>query len=124
LAKRPVPRRLALRAVDHAVWPAAFSAFVLGVAASNMKGTDVFRRPVDPRSTNSRRSIMSVAKVTEIIASSNKSFEDAIEQGVARAAKTLQNVKSAWVKSHQVEVENGKITEYRVTLKVVFVLND
>ena len=67
---------------------------------------------------------MSVAKVSEIIASSNTSFEDAVAQGVARATKTLQNVRSAWVKSHQVEVENGKIVEYRVTLKVVFVLTD
>lgn len=67
---------------------------------------------------------MSVAKVSEIIASSNTSFEDAVAQGVARATKTLENVRSAWVKSHQVEVENGKIVEYRVTLKVVFVLND
>jgi flavin-binding protein dodecin len=67
---------------------------------------------------------MSVAKVSEIIASSSTSFEDAVAQGVARATKTLENVRSAWVKSHQVEVENGKIVEYRVTLKVVFVLND
>ena len=67
---------------------------------------------------------MSVAKVSEIIASSDKSFEDAVEQGVARANKTLQNVTGAWVKGQKVEVENGKITQYRVTLKVVFILND
>jgi dodecin len=67
---------------------------------------------------------MSVARVTEIISSSNKSFEDAIEQGVQRACKTLDNVKSAWVKEQQVKVETGKILEYRVTLMVTFVLKD
>ncbi len=67
---------------------------------------------------------MSVAKVSEIIASSSKSFEDAVQLGVERANKTLENVKGAWVKDHQVVVENGKIAEYRVTLKVTFVLND
>ncbi|HEX4934198.1 MAG TPA: dodecin family protein [Gemmatimonadaceae bacterium] len=67
---------------------------------------------------------MSVAKVTEIIASSKKSFEDAIEQGVARAHKTLRNVKGAWVQDMKVDCEKGKITAYRVTLKVTFVLTD
>lgn len=66
---------------------------------------------------------MSVAKVTEIIASSSKSFEDAVDQGVERASKTLKNVSSAWVKDQNVSVENGKVTEYRVVLKVTFVLN-
>ena len=67
---------------------------------------------------------MSVAKVSEIIASSGKSFEDAVKQGVVRANKTLQNVTGAWVKDQKVKVENGKITEYRVTLKIIFILND
>ena len=67
---------------------------------------------------------MSVAKVTEIIASSPKSFEAAINEGVARANKTLENVKGAWVKDQKVVVENGKVAEYRVTLRVTFVLND
>jgi dodecin len=67
---------------------------------------------------------MSVAKVTEIIAASPKSFEDALQVGVARANKTLQNVKSAWVEDQKVVIENGKIIEYRVTLKVTFVLKD
>ncbi|MGE5800609.1 MAG: dodecin family protein [Syntrophaceae bacterium] len=67
---------------------------------------------------------MSVAKVTEIIAESPKSFEDAIESGIARANKTLQNLKSAWVKDQKVVIENGKIVEYRVGLKVAFVLKD
>lgn len=67
---------------------------------------------------------MSIAKVTEVIASSEKSFEDAITQGIVRANKTLENVSGAWVKSQQVEVENGTIKAYKVTLKIVFVLND
>jgi len=67
---------------------------------------------------------MSVAKVTEIIASSSKSFDDAVEQGVKRADKTLKNIKSAWVKEQKVMVSDGKVTEYRVTMKVSFVLKD
>ncbi len=67
---------------------------------------------------------MSVAKVTEIISSSKKSFEDAIEKGVSRAHKTLDNVKGAWVKEQKVEVDGGKIVEYRVNLLVTFVLKD
>ena len=65
---------------------------------------------------------MSVAKVIEIIATSKDSFEDAIKQGVARASDTIKGVAAAWVKDHSVEVTNGKVTEYRVTLKVTFVL--
>lgn len=65
---------------------------------------------------------MSVARVTEIISSSAKSFDDAVENGVERAAQTLKNVKSAWVQDQNVVVENGKISEYRVVLKVTFVL--
>lgn len=67
---------------------------------------------------------MSVAKVTEIIASSKKGFDDAVQNGVERADKTLKNISSAWVKDQSVQVENGKITEYRVVLKVTFVLKD
>ena len=65
---------------------------------------------------------MSVARVTEIIASSPKSFEDAVKVGVKRACKTLKNVKGAWVKSQKVVVDDDKITEYRVNLEVTFVL--
>jgi hypothetical protein len=64
----------------------------------------------------------SVARVTEIIASSKKSFDDALESGVKRATKTLKNVAGAWVASQDVVVTKGKITEYRVRLKVTFVL--
>ena len=67
---------------------------------------------------------MSVARVTEIIAASPKSFEDAVLVGVARANKTLQNVKSAWIEDQKVEIVDGKITEFRVALKVTFVLTD
>ncbi|MEM0976961.1 MAG: dodecin family protein [Pseudomonadota bacterium] len=67
---------------------------------------------------------MSVARVTEIIASSKKSFEDATEEGIKRATKTLKNVSGAWVQDQKVVVEDGKISEYRVTLKVTFVLED
>jgi flavin-binding protein dodecin len=67
---------------------------------------------------------MSVAKVTELIASSPESFEDAVRRGIARAAKTLHHVESAWVKEMKVVVKDGKVTEYRVDLKVTFVLKD
>lgn len=65
---------------------------------------------------------MSVARVTEIIASSPKSFEDAVNAGIKRACKTLKNVKGAWVKSQKVVVDDDKIVEYRVNLEVTFVL--
>jgi dodecin len=67
---------------------------------------------------------MSVAKITEIQSSSTKSFEDAIQNGIARAEKTLRNLSGAWIKSQKVVIEKGKITEYRVLLKVTFVLQD
>jgi flavin-binding protein dodecin len=66
----------------------------------------------------------SIARVTEIISSSDKSFEDAIEKGVARAVKTLKNVEGAWVKEQKVIVKDGKIAQFRVDLKVTFILND
>ena len=65
---------------------------------------------------------MSVAKVTEITCSSPKSFEDAIDTAIERADKTLDKVKGAWVSEMKVEVEDGKVTAYRVNLKVTFVL--
>ncbi len=68
---------------------------------------------------------MSVAKVSEIIASSPKGFDDAIKAGIARAQKTLKNVKSAWVENQQVELDDkGQISAYRVQLKITFVLED
>jgi hypothetical protein len=67
---------------------------------------------------------MSVARVTEITASSEKSFDDAMRLGVARANKTLENVKGAWIKSQKIVVVDGKIAEFRVTMKVTFVLKN
>ena len=65
---------------------------------------------------------MAVARVTEIIASSKKGFDDAVEVGVARAAKTLKNLTGAWVQDYKVVIEKGKIVEWRVGLKVTFIL--
>jgi len=68
---------------------------------------------------------MSVARITEIKASSPTSFDDAVREGVARAVKTLKHVKSAWVQNQDVRVdEDGNIAEYRVQLKVTFILED
>ncbi|HJZ74103.1 MAG TPA: dodecin family protein [Vicinamibacterales bacterium] len=66
---------------------------------------------------------MSVARVVEISSTSPKSFEDAIIQGIDRANKTLRNVKSAWVKEQEAEVNDGKVVAYKVNLKVTFVLD-
>lgn len=65
---------------------------------------------------------MSIARVTEISATSPKSFDDAVAQGVTRASQTLRNVKSAWVKEQSVTVENDTITHYQVNLMITFVL--
>ena len=67
---------------------------------------------------------MSVARVTEITASSTKSFDDAVQIGIDRANKTLKNVKGAWIGDQKLEIENGNIVAYRVNLKVTFVLSD
>jgi len=67
---------------------------------------------------------MSVARVTEITAESTKSFEDAINMGIARANKTLKNVRGAWVQEQKVTITNGKIDHYRVNLKITFVLEE
>ena len=67
---------------------------------------------------------MSVARVTELIAASTKSFEDAIQVGVSRAVKTLKNVEGIWVDNQKCVIRKGKIAEYRVNLKVTFILQD
>ncbi len=67
---------------------------------------------------------MSVAKVSEISATSSESFEDALKQGIARANKTLRNVRSAWVKEQQVRVREGSIIEYQINMMVTFVIDD
>ncbi len=65
---------------------------------------------------------MTVAKVSEITSTSSKSFEDAIERGIKRASKTLKNVTSAWIADQEVEIDKGKVTGYRVRMRVTFVL--
>ncbi|MEN6338146.1 MAG: dodecin family protein [Phycisphaerales bacterium] len=67
---------------------------------------------------------MSIGKVIEISAASPKSFEDAIQQGLSRATDTIDDVRGAWIKEQEVRLENGKIVEYRVNMKVTFVLHD
>lgn len=67
---------------------------------------------------------MSVAKVIEISSQSDKSFDDAIRQGIDRANKTVKGVQGAWIKEQQVIVENGTIRGYRVDMKVTFILNE
>jgi flavin-binding protein dodecin len=68
--------------------------------------------------------VMAVARVTELISASRKSFEDAIQVGVSRAVKTLKNVEGVWVANQKCVIKNGKIAEYRVNLKVTFILAD
>ena len=65
---------------------------------------------------------MSVARVTEISAASSKSFEDAVQKGIKRANETLDNIEGAWVQDMKVTVKDGKVNNYRVSLKVTFVL--
>ena len=67
---------------------------------------------------------MSIAKVSEISATSTKGFQDAIEQGITRANKTLRNVRSAWIKDQQVRVKDGSITKFQVNMMVTFVIDD
>ena len=67
---------------------------------------------------------MAVARVTEITASSNKSFEDALNTGIHRACETLKNVEGAWVQDQKVIIRDGKIVEYRVNMKVTFILKE
>lgn len=67
---------------------------------------------------------MSVAKTSEITASSSKSFEDAIRSGIKRFSKTIDKIEGAWVKEQKVVVDDGEVTAYRVTMKVTFVLKD
>jgi flavin-binding protein dodecin len=67
---------------------------------------------------------MAVAKVTEISASSPKGFEDAIQTGITRASRTLEHIRGAWLKDMKVVVENGRVSEYRVRMKITFVLKD
>ncbi len=67
---------------------------------------------------------MTIAKVSEITSTSDKSFNDAITRGIKRASKTLKNITGAWVADQEVEVEKGKVTAYRVRLRITFVLEN
>ncbi|MBI3942547.1 MAG: dodecin domain-containing protein [Chloroflexi bacterium] len=67
---------------------------------------------------------MSVARVIEISSTSTTSFEDAIQQGIARAEQTLRQVKSAWIKEQRIDIDRGKITSYQVNMLVTFILED
>jgi len=67
---------------------------------------------------------MSVAKTVELVSSSAVSFDDALKSGLERANKTLKGVKGAWIQDQEVSVENGRVTEYRIRMKVTFVLQD
>lgn len=67
---------------------------------------------------------MSVAKNIEISSNSNESFEDAINQGIARAGKTVKNLRGAWIKEQKVKIENNRVTEYQVDMILTFVLDD
>jgi hypothetical protein len=80
--------------------------------------------PVSGSKTRAKERSMSVAKVSEISATSKKSFEDAISSGLARAHKTIRNIRSAWIKEQQVRLEKGKIVEYQVNMLLTFVLDD
>jgi flavin-binding protein dodecin len=85
-----------------------------------LSNTD-YRRLLSPFA---KRRNMSVAKVSEITASSNKSFDDAIRIGIERACKTLENVTNAWVQDHEVTINQGKVTKYKVRMKLTFILKD
>jgi len=67
---------------------------------------------------------MSIARVTEISATSTQSFDDAVRQGIERASKTLRGITSAWVKDQNVMIDNGKVTAFKVNLAVTFLLED
>lgn len=67
---------------------------------------------------------MSIAKVTEISATSSKGFDDAIQQGLARAGKTVRHIRSAWIKEQHIRLDEGKIIEYQVNMMVTFIVDD
>jgi flavin-binding protein dodecin len=67
---------------------------------------------------------MTVAKTSEVTASSSKSFEEAIKKGIKRFSKTIDNIEGAWIKEQKVVVKDGDVSEYRVTMKVTFLLKD
>lgn len=78
----------------------------------------------DPLLYKARENAMNVAKISEISSTSTVSFEDAIKQGLARANKTIRNIRSAWIKEQQVRLDKGSIIEYQVNMLITFVLDD
>src|SRR5262245_17711743 len=92
--------------------------------SSELQNSSGWRRPARSLRRRARRYLtMSVARVVEISSASTKSFDDAVVQGIDRANKTLRNVKSAWVKEQEAEVQDGKVIAYKVNMKVTFVLD-
>lgn len=89
-----------------------------------LSGTSILSLRYRDMLTQKKETPMSVARTTEISATSDKGFEDAIRQGVERASKTLHGIKGAWVKEQDVVIENNQITEYKVHILVTFVLDD
>jgi flavin-binding protein dodecin len=72
-----------------------------------------------------KEALMSISRITEIKSSSTVSFDDAMKKGIARARKTLKNVRGAWIWNQEVLVDGkGKITEYRVQMKITFILEE
>jgi hypothetical protein len=91
-----------------------------------MRGTfsNFWRRRIRQTNTNKQERAVSIAKNSEITSSSNESFEDAIESGIRRFAKTVDKVQGAWIKEQKVLVSGDKVSEYRVTMVVTFVIKD
>jgi flavin-binding protein dodecin len=87
-------------------------------------GRRLSRRPAEYQQESSKEPAMSIAKTSEISASSDKSFEDAIKKGIKRFGKSIDNIEGAWVKEQKVKVKNGDVTEFRVTMIVTFILKD
>jgi flavin-binding protein dodecin len=82
------------------------------------------RGPLAHCTTQAKEASLSVARTTEITALSTRSFEDAIREGIERSSKTLHNLKSSWIKEQEVLLNDGKVDQYNVTMKVTFVLDD
>jgi flavin-binding protein dodecin len=109
---------------------ALFAGFLREALANIVEFTDPERlvnqaaSPAASRNLNAQERTMSIAKNSEITAASKKSFEDAIQSGIKRFSKTVDNVEGAWVKEQKIKIEDGEVAEYRVTLIVTFILKD
>jgi len=106
--------------VEDAVAPFAMPEW----SADRFRNRVVGWRKTDRTTSTHKERIMTVAKITEISSSSKKGFEDAIKTGIERASKTLKNIQGAWISEQKVTVKKGKIEEYRVMMRVSFVLED